>query len=409
MSLIEDTNNSREKDREIEPPFYYRVIDNFVNEEEYQKLLSEYKKTEMSEKTTDLFHFYQSNELNKEKRYKWFLEKVKQIMLEDLERRGKKIENPEMSLFSSFYEKGNFLLPHDDCIEGRVMAFSFYFELDELDEYKVNEDEQNKPNESNEDNPTESDEQIERGGALAILRRDGTVYERVHPIKGRLAIFDVSEASFHEVEMVNTNRGALTGWLECSTYFPVSAELDYIPNKCAFLNVTDLIMLQEDILITIPSQLGIYGQEDYSNMIELLDGLLWGKKRLTPLQCRGILEPCHEDGTSAVVPLNIPSFSPDYIDTLAIKIEENAYMLLNDPFISIESDITVIVSLYRGEIMVLSEKDGSVAMVIKQYGYYCLPKDFTFFIPPMKCGCYDSCSGYVLAFKQNYFKPIETD
>lgn len=87
------------------------------------------------------------------------------------------------NMFASYYFKGDYLLCHDDVIEDRLYAFSYYLEdHDSAD--------------------------------LVLLNKDANKeVKRIKVKKNTLAIFQVSDVSYHEVDYCDTDgRKAITGW-----------------------------------------------------------------------------------------------------------------------------------------------------------------------------------------------------
>jgi len=73
------------------------------------------------EKESDLFHFFQTDELAEEAKVAFFRK--------ELSKQFEKItplKDTSYSLFASYYFKGNHLLCHDDVVEDRKYAFSYY-------------------------------------------------------------------------------------------------------------------------------------------------------------------------------------------------------------------------------------------------------------------------------------------
>ncbi|KAF7690735.1 Prolyl 3,4-dihydroxylase OGFOD1 [Cucumispora dikerogammari] len=221
-------NNTEYLEKDLSP-FPHKIIDNFLSLEEHTKALNIFNRLEFYEKQTDLFHFLQSNELNKNENLKFFLDKIEKtfnlysfrgeefIRYDQAQGNGINIgldennhiyrENNEKSppcfyiknqknnekpnkketfltLFASYYSKNNYLLPHDDMTETRIQAFTYY--LEDCSDAK-----------------------------LVLFEKDGlTVHKKVDVIKNRLVIFEVSPFSFHEVETCQFgDRKAFTGWI----------------------------------------------------------------------------------------------------------------------------------------------------------------------------------------------------
>ncbi|EPR79311.1 hypothetical protein SLOPH_822 [Spraguea lophii 42_110] len=142
--------------------------------------------------------------------------------------------NTWIDIFASYYNNGSYLLCHDDMVENRLYAFIIY--LNTIDDDKEdgkesdnkeddNKEDKNK-NENNEidnnkknintDNTTKNiitNKNKNPSGDLIIYENDCiTENKRIHVIKNRIAVFEVSELSFHEVDYTLSERKALTGW-----------------------------------------------------------------------------------------------------------------------------------------------------------------------------------------------------
>lgn len=176
-------------------PFPHIRIENFLKEEVANKLLNEVKKEEFKEKESDLFNFKQTDDLyfSKNKFIKnfnddflnWeFFSFVSQIT-------GKKFSGT-LDMSATLYESCAFLLPHDDELEGRKIAYLLYLAK----------------------GFSEKD-----GGAFALYNSikgvPAKVVKRYSPKWNSLLMFEVSEKSFHEVEenLSKKDRFAIGGWL----------------------------------------------------------------------------------------------------------------------------------------------------------------------------------------------------
>ncbi|OAG33056.1 hypothetical protein NEIG_00874 [Nematocida sp. ERTm5] len=381
----------KERGTHFTAPFYHRVIDNFLPKDIFDNVVKEARSSEFFKKHTDLFHFYQTNELKNDVRFQPFLKFLRLGMNTDLKNINKNVENEEMDLFSSVYRAGDFLLPHDDCVSGRVLAFSFYL---------------NDP--TTEDTSTESillketEHSVEqKNGALVLYEPDGhTVAKRVKPIANRLVIFEVSGKSYHEVEiMTSGERLALTGWLRSNEYNPESILLDYRPFRYWVFN--DKCSME----ISKPDQTGLIdlgcGGVNYSTkqMESILSSLKW-KPRLNCVYT-SLDEPVEDLSSKiTILPMEINLIkSEDIVDVLVGRIPEYGHMLLNDPF-NTDSDALAIISLYNGPINIV-DSAGNVACVITKPGCYIWPENGSLFIPP------HSASGYIIAYRVNEICYIE--
>ncbi len=174
-------------------PFPYLELANFISEEKIILLLQALGEQEFSPKQSDLFQFSQTADLLytndtvlkefiaifSSPAWLRFMKKVTKLKL-----------NGKIDLFASIYQDTNFLLPHDDQLSGRKIAFMLY--LNDLDE---------------------SD-----GGALALYesknKNADRIVKRISPRVGTLLFFGVSPLSFHTVEevLMDTQRITLSGW-----------------------------------------------------------------------------------------------------------------------------------------------------------------------------------------------------
>ncbi|TBU12714.1 hypothetical protein CWI38_0657p0020 [Hamiltosporidium tvaerminnensis] len=183
-------------------PFIHYSIENFLNPVEYKKISDFYNKLNFSLKYTDLYKFYQTDELTENKNILFFKKKVlkickeiekhenihtldesEDIMAVNLKINGSEMIRNNLDIFGSFYRADNYLLCHDDCLENRKYAFSYY-----LEDYET--------------------------GELALYDNTATTEcKRIKVTKNLLIVFKVSKISFHEVlYCVKDGRKAFTGW-----------------------------------------------------------------------------------------------------------------------------------------------------------------------------------------------------
>lgn len=160
-------------------PFNYTVIDNFLPEDQLAQASRLYKTLSFRKVHTDLYRFLQTNELCAEKSLGFFRSSLDRVFESRVER-----GDTFYSIFASFYRKGDFLLCHDDMVDQRLYAFTFY--LEDFD-----------------------------SGKLIIYENDcRTVHESVDVRRNRLVIFEVQRNSFHEVDLCTEDgRKAFTGWV----------------------------------------------------------------------------------------------------------------------------------------------------------------------------------------------------
>lgn len=161
-------------------PFPHVVVDEY---EDISELLNAISNEKFEHKKSDLFSLFQSISLKDSIYTKEILEKIKTDMQKAT---GETFS--DIDAHATIYADTDFLLPHDDQLEGRRYAYLLYL----------------------------TDIKEEQGGALALFDKDcEKVITRVQPKTARLAIFEVSNISYHSVEEVmgDVQRIALGGWL----------------------------------------------------------------------------------------------------------------------------------------------------------------------------------------------------
>lgn len=180
-------------------PFPHLVLLDFFNPQKAVDILKALAQEPMEEKEADLFKFMQTKDLvgtnNKvltefrsflcSDNFVSFMEKIT----------GLKLKRGVIDLHGTLYQDTDFLLCHDDQLEGRKIAFLFYLS-----------------------NLTEKD-----GGSLNLFNSKEdkqkklmptTVAKKIIPQFNTFAFFEVSHKSFHEVEEVVSpvQRIAIGGW-----------------------------------------------------------------------------------------------------------------------------------------------------------------------------------------------------
>jgi len=168
-------------------PFPHLVLKDFFSKD-VEKVAAALVKERFQEQNSDLFQFEQTNDLKQSRNAvlkefhsffgsKEFIKFIGEIT-------GRKLKTIDMSGF--IYDDADYLLPHDDRLEGRKIA------------YIVNLSK----------GFTKSD-----GGALQLFK--GTVVVKsIVPSFNTLTIFEVSKDSVHQVQEVvsNKKRVSLAGW-----------------------------------------------------------------------------------------------------------------------------------------------------------------------------------------------------
>ena len=175
-------------------PFPHYIFEGFLNPDKALELRRTLMTLPFSEKDADLFFFAQTEDLHncKEPMIREFLELLQSEDLHSLLQSitGKKLVS-KIDAFGAVYPPTGYLLPHDDLLEGRSIAYVY-----NLSQNFVKKD----------------------GGALELFSTDKHIPQEVvksyMPKWNSLVIFEVSQDSFHQVSEVNTNnpRLSIAGW-----------------------------------------------------------------------------------------------------------------------------------------------------------------------------------------------------
>lgn len=175
-------------------PFPHLILKNFLPKPQAIELLKALKDEPFELKQSDLFCLYQTKDLISStnpiinqfreslssKEFTTYLTKITNI----------KIKPNIIDMAGTIYTDTNYLLPHDDQLEKRKIAYIYY--LSTL---------------------TKND-----GGALAFYNskhnQPTSITKRIQPVFNTLILFPVTTTSFHEVEEVITDkqRIAISGW-----------------------------------------------------------------------------------------------------------------------------------------------------------------------------------------------------
>jgi Rps23 Pro-64 3,4-dihydroxylase Tpa1-like proline 4-hydroxylase len=175
-------------------PFPCLILDNFFDKLELGAVFQELLKENFQRKEADLFSFYQTQDF--EDSENTTLQNLRRFLMSDEfvylieEITGLKLKTGKISISGTLYEDGDYLLCHDDQLEGRKIAFMIYL----------------------------SDLQMKNGGSLdlfySIKGKPMKVMRSIQPKFNRFVIFEVSPHSFHQVsEVIGKQRFAIGGWL----------------------------------------------------------------------------------------------------------------------------------------------------------------------------------------------------
>lgn len=160
-------------------PFEFQIFDEFLPDEIFDTVFSIYRSQQFTEISSDLFSFLNTNEINNQ-----MVILTDQLTKKIFAHKFPDVSSIQYNVFGSIYQHGDYLLCHDDCVDNREYAFTYY-----LNTCKT--------------------------GALAIYENDcKTLHKEIQVKKNRLVIFKVSDISFHEVkQVINETRCAITGWV----------------------------------------------------------------------------------------------------------------------------------------------------------------------------------------------------
>ena len=174
-------------------PFPYLELPHFVKQDKIIKLLQVLSTQEFSPHLSDLFQFSQTFDLlySKDPLLQEFITVFSSPKMIAFMQKMTKIKlSGKIDLFGSIYRDTDYLLPHDDQVPGRKIAFMLY--LNDLDE--------------------------QDGGALALYdsknKTPTKIVKRIIPKAGTAVFFEVSALSVHMVEeiLTDTQRITLSGW-----------------------------------------------------------------------------------------------------------------------------------------------------------------------------------------------------
>lgn len=204
---------------EFSKPFEHSVFNNFLCKSQLNKLTEIYQGLKFKDNKSDLYNFSQSQELNKMVEIQFFKKALDELFKEYYN----DMENTYYNIFGSYYKKGDYLLCHDDLVENRILAFTYYLE------------------------------DFESGKLLLYENDCVTENKKIDVTKNRLVIFKVGSTSFHEVsECTSDGRKALSGWL-CSDFYKIPLPMKYtgfsLPKNIQWFDLGFSINEQDDLIV----------------------------------------------------------------------------------------------------------------------------------------------------------------
>jgi prolyl 3-hydroxylase /prolyl 3,4-dihydroxylase len=179
---------------ESSEPFKHWTVHNFLSQKKFIACREALLAQKFSEHNADLFYYLGSSDLTKSsntvitKLYKTiasnrFLQKIEKIT------NIKGLSHVDMAGF--IYPKTGYLLPHDDRLQGRKIAYIYYLSTLEIPD----------------------------GGALEFFNTDANyaptkVAKSIQPVENTLILFEVNQKSFHQIAEVvsDTKRITVAGW-----------------------------------------------------------------------------------------------------------------------------------------------------------------------------------------------------
>ncbi len=172
-------------------PFPYIELVGLLKKEKIDPLIKAISKESFVQKESDLFKFSQTNDFisteNKElRKFRDFLASKEFISFMQ-KITDERLKTGKIDCNGSLYQDTDFLLPHDDQLEGRKIAFIYYL-------------------------TTLYDKD---GGELSLLdSKSVKVVNKIKPKLNSFAFFKVSDISFHQVEEVigDKQRITINGW-----------------------------------------------------------------------------------------------------------------------------------------------------------------------------------------------------
>lgn len=175
-------------------PFPFLELNDFLKAEKAAGVLKALSGEKFHEKESDLFKFMQTDDLNNTssrelQEFRDFLYSKEFVGYMD-QLTGFRLKTDAIDLAGTLYQDTDYLLCHDDRLEGRKIAYLFYL----------------------------SDMEEKDGGSLNLFASKSEVPvkigKKIIPRFNTFAFFEVSPISFHEVEEViaQKQRIAIGGW-----------------------------------------------------------------------------------------------------------------------------------------------------------------------------------------------------
>lgn len=177
-------------------PFKHVFIKDFLERGEYGKTYKSLVRETFEIKNSDLFSFSQTCDFSSinHKDLKFFYNFLVSKEFSDFVSKiyGKKLKVGAINVSGTLYQKGDYLLCHDDMLDDRKIAFMFYF----------------------------SDLSKKDGGSFDMIslkkNSDFGILKSITPKENSFFMFEVSNKSFHQVQEVLTDikRYSISGWLK---------------------------------------------------------------------------------------------------------------------------------------------------------------------------------------------------
>jgi len=164
-------------------PYPHFALPSFLHHLKARKLFKHLIQQTFHPKVSDLYAFSQTNDLTQHEAFQDFHQFLEALLPWMSEITGHELT--KVDLHGTLYEDTDVLLPHDDTLDERKVAYLLY--LSTMDD--------------------------EDGGKLALFK-DNQVKTRIQPIFNLFCCFDVTKDSVHAVEEIlqDKKRYALGGW-----------------------------------------------------------------------------------------------------------------------------------------------------------------------------------------------------